>query len=134
MSKGICWIDGRHADVKARRTIIGAKVTTCADGKGCDTRPRRRGPLTAAVLVALALLTGCAPDSGTVTDRKTTVRCVGNNAISCDPTWKLLIVDSSHRHPVYTDRPDSGWANVTEAEYGRCPVGAAWPDCKTGGR
>lgn len=80
---------------------------------------------------ATVLLAGCAPDSGTVTDRKTIVSCISN---FCSPKWKLQITNPNERHPVYTDRPDAGWTYVTEAEYGRCPVGAAWPDCRKGSR
>jgi ABC-type uncharacterized transport system auxiliary subunit len=85
------------------------------------------------VVIALALLAlaGCAPDHGTVTARKTGIDCPTSNALSCSPEWKVLITDPNARHPVYTDRPDSGWARVSEEQYGRCQIGAAWLDCKT---
>lgn len=85
-------------------------------------------------VAACAVLTGCAPDSGIVTDRKTDVTCIGNHAFSCKPTWKVQVTDPHHKDRVYTDQQDTGWAKVTEAEYARCVIGAAYPACKGGAR
>lgn len=83
---------------------------------------------------ACALLAGCAPDSGTVTDRKHGTNCSATSPPICSEYWRVLIVDPNHKDKVYTDRQDSGWAKVTEAEYSRCLIGAAWPACKGGAR
>jgi hypothetical protein len=82
-------------------------------------------------LAVLVLLAGCAPEGGEVTNRKHDVSCIKTGAVvNCDPIWELEITDPSQRHPVYTDRPLSGWEKVSEDVYERCRVGMRWPDCK----
>lgn len=82
-------------------------------------------------LALLVLVTGCAPVSGVVTDRKQDVSCFKGGAIvNCDPVWKIQVTDRSRRDPVYTDRPEIGWIDVDEETYERCRQGTEWPACK----
>ena len=70
------------------------------------------------------VLTGCAPESGTVTDRskEREFRRVGSATLQ---VWDYDI-------QITSPSGESGWTDVTESEYRRCGMGAAYPTCLKG--
>ena len=85
-------------------------------------------------VLAVALLAGCAPDAGTVQGKGPHNFCTGRYRDLCSDDPALYVVNPQEHTWPYTDRPSAGWVKVTPEQYGRCPIGARYPDCTTGQR